>query len=322
MIPKLSILIPCYNNGSYLIQLIDGFRHQTSSDWEMLIVDDGSSDDTPQVIRDNIKDLPNVQYMSRKREPKGSVTCRNIGLELSKGKYICHLDADDLVTPTFVEDRVAFMESHPDLDYASFPAKSFYDEANLTPELKEEDEIWGVDNKGFEDMLAAFLQVVYPFSTWCNIYKKESIKDIVWDESFKIYTDFSFIIPCILAGLKHSYSDKKEVDYYYRKTPSANAMTSSFISDEKCESTLRLFERTLNSLEKRADKYKRKNQFKKFLSLHFKRLLKNPNKKNISSYIELLKKHYSFVYVYRYKFVYSLNSMFGYNRYIAKLLDL
>lgn len=322
MAPQLSVIIPCYNNGNYLVEMIDCFRNQTSSDWEMIIVDDGSTDDTPQVVKDYINDLPNIQYLERNREPKGSVTCRNIGFEWSKGKYICHLDADDLVSNTFVEHRVDFMEAHPDLDYASFPAKSFYEETDLTSELKQNDEVWGVDNKGYEDMLSAFLQVSYPFSTWNNIYKKESIKGITWDESFKIYTDFSFIVPCILAGLKHSYSGKKEVDYYYRKTPSTKAMTSSFISDEKCESTIRLFERTLISLEEREDNSSRKKQFKRFLSLHFKRLLKSPNKENINSYIDLLRKHYSYAYVIRYKLVNGLCSVCGYNRYLAKLLDM
>ena len=170
-------------------------------------------------------------------------------------------------------------------------------------------------------------RLIYSLSEFAELGLKAlipggSIKNIYWDESFKIYTDFSFIIPCILSGLKHSYSGKHEVDYFYRKTPSANAMTSSFISDEKCESTVRLFERTLNSLEEREDRNKRKNQFKKFLSLHFKRLLKNPNRRNIDEFIALLGLHYDRFFVFRYSLVSFLSTVLGYNRIIAKIIDL
>lgn len=293
MSPLLSIIIPCYNNGKFLVEMIDCFRHQTSPFWELIIVDDGSTDDTPEVVKKTSQDLPNVHFYMRNRDPKGSVVCRNIGFEHSTGKYVCHLDADDLVSTTFVEHRVAFMEVHPEVDYASFPAKIFTDPNDL-PTFEMVTNTWGVGDKSI-DLLGCFLKADYPFSVWNNIYRRESIVKLPWDENVLIYTDFSFIIPCILNGLKHSFSGLKEVDYYYRvELTNKVAMTSNFVSQAKCDSTLYLLEKTIKGLIE-------KNQFVKYkkpflnglIFVHFKRLLLGSDSKNVEAFIELCSKYFN-----------------------------
>lgn len=290
MSPLLSIIIPCYNNGKYLVEMIKCLRHQTSPYWELIVVDDGSTDNTPQVVCDYISDLPNAFFLKRERQPKGSVVCRNIGFEHSKGKYVCHLDADDLVSPTFVEHRVAFMENHPDVDYASFPAKNFSN-PNELPDFYTKADTWGVGDESV-DLLQKFLSADYPFSVWNNIYRKEKINDLQWDEKVQIYTDFSFIIPCILAGLKHSFSGLEEIDYYYRVSHSSKTMTSNIVSQAKCDSTVYLFRKTIDELKEHNlfDKYK--NCFFNFILIHFERLLMGATKENVESFITMCSNYY------------------------------
>ena len=290
-----SIIIPCYNNGNYLLEMLDCFRNQTSSDWEMIIVDDGSTDDTPQMVEDAIRDLPNAYFLRRNREPKGSVVCRNIGFEKAKGKYVCHLDADDLVSPTFVEHRVAYLEAHPEIDYASFPAKAFSDKSSL-PTFESDVQTWGVGDDSI-DLLDRFLRVNYPFSVWNNIYRKDSIKLLPWDERVKIYTDFSFIVPGIIAGLNHRFSGLKEVDYYYRQEISNKvAMTADFVSQEKCDSTIYLFSKTLDSLKEKGLFEKYKGAFFNFILIHFTRLMMSNDINacdKIDTYIDMCAKYYN-----------------------------
>ena len=291
----LSIIIPCYNNGKYLIEMINCFRHQTSSDWEMIIVDDGSTDDTPKTVEQAICDLPNVHFYRRNRDPKGSVVCRNIGFENANGKYVCHLDADDLVSSTFVEHRIAFMDKNPDVDYASFPAKKFYD-VNHFPNYNDEGEIWGVGDDTDDLLLRMMKGYDYPFSVWCNIYKKSSIEKLPWDEKVRIYTDFSFIVPCILAGLKHRFSGLKKVDYYYRDDlQNKVAMTSNFASKAKCESTIYLFSKTLESFQEHHLEKKYKKAFWGFITLHLSRIVMSQDinyKDNVNAYINMCDKYY------------------------------
>lgn len=268
----LSVIIPCYNNSELLKEMIDCFKRQTSSEWEMIIVDDGSTDNTRQDIINYVHNYPQIKVIKRERLPKGSAVCRNIGFDNAQGKYICHLDADDIVSETFVENRVAFMESHPEVDYASFPAKSFSD-IHCLPSFSDSGYTWGV-NKGSSDLLKDMLKGYdYPFSVWNNIYRKTSIDSYRWDENVLIYTDFSFIVPCILGGLRHEFSNLSSIDYYYRVTPNNNAMTSNFVSKEKCESTIYLFGKTINSLNayKNSEFYKKK--FFDFFLLHLSRLV-------------------------------------------------
>lgn len=293
MNPLLSIIIPCYNNGKYLVDMIECFRHQTSPCWEMIIVDDGSTDDTPKRVIEHTTDMHNVTFMQRNRLPKGSVVCRNIGFERSKGKYVCHLDADDLVSPTFVEHRIAFMEAHPNVDYASFPAKTFTDSNDL-PTFSTEAETWGVNDES-GDLLGRFLKADYPFSVWNNIYRKEAIVGLPWDENVLIYTDFSFIVPGILIGLKHSFSGLEEIDYYYRvEQTNKVAMTSNFVSQAKCDSTLYLFEKTIKSLieQGKFDAYKQ-HFANGLIFVHFKRLLLGADQKNVNAYIGMCSKYFS-----------------------------
>ena len=313
----ISIIIPCYNNGNYLVKLIDCLRHQTSDDWELIVVDDGSTDDTPQVVEDAFCDLPNAYFYKRNRLPKGSVVCRNIGFEHAKGKYVCHLDADDLVSDTFVEKRQAFMEAHPEVDYASFPAMSFTDENNL-PVYDESKSIFGI-SKGYADLLESFLRSDYSFSTWNNIYKREAIKDILWDEKVAIYTDFSFIVPCILKGLTHNFCNIKEIDYFYRVNHSSNAMTAVFVSDQKHRSTLYLYDKTLNSLKDRPDFKLRRLQFKPMISVHFERLLHTGNAQYLKDFLNLIRKNYSSLYFLRYYMAFKLSALSNYKKYPIEL---
>jgi glycosyltransferase involved in cell wall biosynthesis len=302
--PEVSIIIPCFNNGIYLKEMIHCFQHQTFPNWELIIVDDKSSDNTPIIVKEFEKKDNRIKLLIRDREPKGSVVCRNIGSEISQGKYIMHLDADDLISDTCLENRVKFMKANPKIDYASFPAMTFTNSKKL-PIFSHKGRQYGVGSDN-TDLLQKFLKANYPFSTWNNIYKRDSIINIPWDETVKIYTDFSFIVPGILRELKHTFSGTREIDYYYRAA-SSTAMTSNFVSPEKCQSTIYLFSKTLSFLENRIDYEKRKQEFSHFIILHFERLLLSDQKENIEEYIAFCKQHFSKFLIMRMNLITKLN---------------
>ena len=205
------------------------------------------------------------------------------------------------------------MDNHPNVDYATFPAVSFTDENDI-PELNNADRVFGTP-KGYGDVLESFLKSDYSFSTWNNIYRREAIEDILWDEKVSIYTDFSFIIPCILKGLTHSFSNSIEADYFYRVNHSNIAMTASFVSEQKHLSTLYLYDKTLNSLKNRDDYNLRKEQFKKMVAVHYERLLHTGNKTYLQQYIKLLGVFYNSLFVVRYSLANWFSSFFAYKKY-------
>ena len=292
-IPKVSVIIPSYNNSFLLSEMIECIVKQTLDSWELIIVDDNSTDNTQQIVESYIKQDSRIKLIIRNREPKGSATCRNIGFNDSIGKYVIHFDADDLISSTCLEKRVLFMDNNPEIDYASFPAKVFVDKTMLT-HYSNKGRLYGIERKK-KDLLTCFLIADYPFSTWNNIYRKDSIYSYSWDEKVKIYTDFSFIIPCILHGLKHKFSNSKEIDYYYRQQGNSQNMCSSFVSQEKCDSTIYLFKKTLEEIKLRSDYNKRKKEFSIFIVLHYERLIIDGEKQNVSEYLDFCRAYYNFL---------------------------
>ena len=302
---RLSVIIPCYNNGGYLSEMLECCLRQTFSDWEVIVVDDGSTDDTPKIVKEYAEKDARIKFFCRERNPKGSVVCRNIGFEHSLGDYVIHFDADDLISDTCFEKRVAFMDANPDCDYASFPAKPFC-VGEPMPTLSDKGRTYGVPVSG--DLLQDFLECNYSFSVWCNIYRRKSVQNIKWDEKVLIYTDFSYILPVILAGLKHKFSNIGEVDYYYRISYSKNNMCANFVSKEKCESTKYLFEKVINSLLCRDDAKMRLKQFKSFILLQCERLISSNQREELYELLDMCAKYYPKRFIWAIKSTYKIVS--------------
>ena len=109
--PLVSIVIPVYNGEKYLAECLDSVFAQTYSNWELVIINDGSSDGTENVILryqdKRIKYLPN-------HTNKGIIFSLNRGLQESNGVYIARLDADDVALPSRIEKQVEFLTKNPE----------------------------------------------------------------------------------------------------------------------------------------------------------------------------------------------------------------
>ena len=106
--PEVSIITPCYNSAKFLPETISSVLNQTFSDWEWLITDDCSSDNSVEIIK-KIAD-PRVK-LSVADKNGGAGKTRNLSLEKATGRFITFLDADDFWEPNFLEEMVAFMKN-------------------------------------------------------------------------------------------------------------------------------------------------------------------------------------------------------------------
>lgn len=109
---RFSIIIPLYNKALYVSKAIDSVLVQTFADFELIIVDDGSNDESASVAANTIDGHANCRLV--KQENAGVSMARNNGVALSQGKYICFLDADDWWEPTFLEEMSRLIEELPD----------------------------------------------------------------------------------------------------------------------------------------------------------------------------------------------------------------
>lgn len=110
--PLVSIIIPTYNRDHLIIETLDSVVAQNYVHWECLVVDDGSTDNTEEVLKTFINKDKRFKYYKRKNsKPKGANTCRNMGLEHACGKYVVFFDSDDLMTPNHLEVKVQTMQN-------------------------------------------------------------------------------------------------------------------------------------------------------------------------------------------------------------------
>ncbi|MTJ10461.1 MULTISPECIES: glycosyltransferase family 2 protein [unclassified Anabaena] len=111
--PMVSVIIPAYNAAQFLPAAITSVQRQTCSDWELLIINDGSTDDTVAVVR-QYQETDNCIHLIHQLN-QGVSTARNLGIEKSKGQIIAFLDADDQWFPDKLQQHLQHFQSHPRL---------------------------------------------------------------------------------------------------------------------------------------------------------------------------------------------------------------
>lgn len=118
--PLVSIIIPTYNRAHIIGETLESIISQTYNQWECIIVDDGSKDQTNLVVGEFIQRDTRFQFYDRpKGKPKGANACRNYGWGLAKGCYIKFFDSDDLMKPTFIQKQVDCLEANSSLDFCA-----------------------------------------------------------------------------------------------------------------------------------------------------------------------------------------------------------
>lgn len=101
-----SIITPTYNSAKYIAETIQSVQSQTYQNWEWIIIDDGSSDETEKIVKAFIEKDKRIQFHKLEKN-SGPAIARNIGIEKASGNFMTFLDADDIWFPTFIENSIA-----------------------------------------------------------------------------------------------------------------------------------------------------------------------------------------------------------------------
>lgn len=109
---EVSIIIPTYNRAHLICETLDSILNQTYKEWECIIVDDGSTDNTNEILSNYLNDSRFKFHLRPSSKPKGANSCRNFGFQFSKGDFIHFMDSDDLYLPIALETfKKSFSES-------------------------------------------------------------------------------------------------------------------------------------------------------------------------------------------------------------------
>lgn len=209
---QVSVIIPTLNRGHLIGHTLRSLHTQTLSNWEVIVVDDGSIDRTSEVMEEWSQQDDRIRYFKRQDlalpgTPPGAPVCRNLGTKLAMGTYVIYVDSDDVLAQSALENRVACMEQNPDLDFAIFPCILFREYPGDLRTLFNQDTQ--------DDDLDRFLSLDAPWQTMGPIWRKTSIQNIgLWDESLTSLQDFELNIRSITSGL--SYQRFPDPDCFWR----------------------------------------------------------------------------------------------------------
>lgn len=122
--PKISVIMGIYNCASTLQEALDSLYAQTFQDFEIILCDDGSKDNTYDIALENKKSHPNIVLLKNSHNMGLNQTLNNC-LDVAKGEYIARMDGDDVCDPTRFEKQMKFLEEHPELSLVSCPMYMF-----------------------------------------------------------------------------------------------------------------------------------------------------------------------------------------------------
>jgi glycosyltransferase involved in cell wall biosynthesis len=129
--PLVSVVTPAYNAGSFIGETIASVLAQTYENFEMLVVDDGSTDNTADVIKSFAERDSRIKYIYQKNA--GQSSARNAAIAVARGKYIALLDHDDIYYPKKLAEQIAFMEANPDCGFSYCKIYHFYSDHPEAP---------------------------------------------------------------------------------------------------------------------------------------------------------------------------------------------
>lgn len=121
--PAVSVLMPCYNAGETLAEALESLEAQTYPDFEVIAIDDGSTDTTSQILHSWSERDHRFQVITQTH--KGIIAALNEGIQVCRPRYIARMDADDFSYPTRLESQVNFLEMHPEVDVAGCLVEGF-----------------------------------------------------------------------------------------------------------------------------------------------------------------------------------------------------
>lgn len=203
-----SVIIPAYNYAHFLPQTLDSVLQQTYTDWECIIVDDGSTDNTRAIVSDYLTMDSRFRYIYQKNQ--GLPGARNTGIKAAYGRYLQFLDADDLLEPKKIEAHVDYLCRHSTVDIV-------YGEVRYFPTDRPEERLYSLEgeNKPWmpklsgrgKDILAKLLKKnIMPVNA--PLLRKDICLDCgTFDETLRSHEDWDFWLRCALHNKTFEFLD-------------------------------------------------------------------------------------------------------------------
>lgn len=217
--PMISVIIPCYNQGKYVDQAVQSVLNQTYQNFEIIIINDGSTDPFTNELLKNYKSNKTKVYKTKNH---GLASTRNYGFTLSKGEFIQFLDSDDFLDPNKFKAQLGIFNRYKDIEVSYTNYKYYYEETEEYSESKMENLI---GKKPFEDFVYRWQRGV-SIPIHCAMFKREIFNQAgPFVSGFNAIEDWLMWVDIASKGCKFKFLNK---DYaFYRIQPDSMTRNKS-----------------------------------------------------------------------------------------------
>jgi glycosyltransferase involved in cell wall biosynthesis len=239
ILPKISVIVPVYNNEKYLQKTVESILNQTYKNIEIILVDDGSVDESPRICDEMAEDYENIVAIHQKN--KGVSSARNAGLKKATGELIAFCDGDDILQEDMYELLHKQM-TEENSDIACCSSSLIMENNTVLNKLSGKKLVW----ESCDDYLRDFLVGRLSMSACTKLFKSEILHDVAFPEDCTLNEDKFFCFLSALNTERISFQDVGKYLYFRRKG-------SSSITDfsEKYFDVIKLAQRILEIIKEK-----------------------------------------------------------------------
>lgn len=230
--PLVSIIVPCYNQAQYLDECLQSVLDQTYKNWECIIINDGSPDDTEAVALEWCKKDERFIYL--KQSNKGVSQARNLGIKNASGNFIQFIDGDDTLQPDKIKKQYLFLESNPQVDIVYGSSRYFFQDNNLNLFPLHYSGTRPMVEVSFEDKHQTDVLFMTNICTICaGLYRKIIFNKVAFKDY--IYEDWIFHIECSLNKFVFHYENFDNSKTLIRMTDQSQMIKHNSINSKNTE---------------------------------------------------------------------------------------
>ena len=211
--PLISIIVPCFNQAQFLPEALQSVLEQTYTNWECIIVNDGSPDNTHEVAQEWLAKDARFKYVIK--ENGGLSSARNAGIEVSNGEWVQFLDSDDCIHPDKLKATIEVLKNTPNKKLVVCQYKMFTSNIN---QLIETPINYNQDTLTYENILFNWGNT-FVIPIHCGIFNMSILREIKFDENFKAVEDWIMWLSFFKITEKAVYIDR--VLAFYRNNESS-----------------------------------------------------------------------------------------------------
>lgn len=201
-----SIIIATYNFGHLIAQTLGSVQSQTYQNWECVVVDDGSTDDTREIVMRFAESDGRIKYLYQKNQ--GLSAARNKGIRNSKGKYLQLLDADDMLEVRKIEQHLEYLEQHPEVDIVYGSVRYFstekLDERRYSKDDAARPWMSEVSGTGRDILLVMIDDIIMPVNA--ALIRRSVVEQVgFFDETLNAMEDWDYWRCCAINGVRFQF---------------------------------------------------------------------------------------------------------------------